>query len=105
VDGLNTAVLYPSPLLTEYVPGTLVELDPALTVKVDEVIDELSIGSLKVAVTLEVTDTLEDPDFGIVLINVGRVVSAAEAVVNDHCFGAVIAFPAVSLTPARMTAV
>jgi hypothetical protein len=84
-------------VLSQTTPGTLVELPLTFKVNVEVVIEELSIGSLNVALAHLVSGTFMAPSTGSVLVTVGGVVS--DVVVNDQLLTAVIALPAKSFTP------
>src|SRR3989339_140388 len=76
--GLNVAI---SPLYVT-TPGT--STNPFFNVKVRVLIDDMSINSLNVAVTLVLSDTLTAFDNGDVKITVGLVTSGALPVVKLH---------------------
>jgi hypothetical protein len=75
----------------------LVELPLTFKLNVEVVIEELSIGSLNVALAHELSGAPVAPLAGLVLVTVGGVVSVV--VVNDQLLTAVIALPAKSFTP------
>ena len=97
---MSTAVLVPASYVT--VAATGVALDVGRSVMFVPVIDDASIGSLNVTLTVVLSGTFVAAFAGTTLLTVGAITSA---VINAQVFAAVSGLPAASRAPVVIVAV